>query len=130
MFSYSTRYYVSPPDDQYLKFKNRCSLPYMIISFNSSRLSQQQTFSLRLCNAAIKKKKKEIKNKQTILYYIHSCNWTLIYPAGISILYILLLFVFFSLCMSSYSNNPFSLLLHLRRCNPFSCNVISYISVY
>jgi hypothetical protein len=29
MFSYSTGYYVSPPDDQYLKFKNRCSLLYM-----------------------------------------------------------------------------------------------------
>ncbi len=26
MFSYSKGYYVSPPDDQYLKFKNRCSL--------------------------------------------------------------------------------------------------------
>ncbi len=26
MFSYSTGYYNSPPDDQYLKFKNRCSL--------------------------------------------------------------------------------------------------------
>ncbi len=26
MFSYSTGYYVLPPDDQYLKFKNRCSL--------------------------------------------------------------------------------------------------------
>jgi hypothetical protein len=26
MFSYSTGYYVSPPIDQYLKFKNRCSL--------------------------------------------------------------------------------------------------------
>ncbi len=26
MFSYSTEYYVSPPVDQYLKFKNRCSL--------------------------------------------------------------------------------------------------------
>ncbi len=26
MFSYSRGYYVSPPDDQYLKFKNRCSL--------------------------------------------------------------------------------------------------------
>ncbi len=29
MFSYSTGYYVSPPVDQYLKFKNRCSLLYM-----------------------------------------------------------------------------------------------------
>ncbi len=28
MFSYSTGYYVSLPDDQYLKFKNRCSLIY------------------------------------------------------------------------------------------------------
>jgi hypothetical protein len=28
MFSYSTGYYVSPPVDQYLKFKNRCSLVY------------------------------------------------------------------------------------------------------
>jgi hypothetical protein len=28
MFSYSTGYYVSPPVDQYLKFKNRCSLMY------------------------------------------------------------------------------------------------------
>ncbi len=26
MFSYSTGYYVSQPVDQYLKFKNRCSL--------------------------------------------------------------------------------------------------------
>ncbi len=26
MFSDTTGYYVSPPDDQYLKFKNRCSL--------------------------------------------------------------------------------------------------------
>ncbi len=26
MFSYSTGYYVLPPVDQYLKFKNRCSL--------------------------------------------------------------------------------------------------------
>ena len=26
MFSYSKGYYVSPPDDQNLKFKNRCSL--------------------------------------------------------------------------------------------------------
>jgi hypothetical protein len=32
MFSYSTGYYVSPPDDQYLKFKNRCSLMYMLLS--------------------------------------------------------------------------------------------------
>jgi hypothetical protein len=29
MFSYSTGYYVSPPVDQYLKFKNRCSLLYV-----------------------------------------------------------------------------------------------------
>jgi hypothetical protein len=28
MFSYYTRYYVSPPVDQYLKFKNHCSLLY------------------------------------------------------------------------------------------------------
>jgi hypothetical protein len=34
MFSYSTGYYVSPPDDQYLKFKNRCSL--MSICYMSS----------------------------------------------------------------------------------------------
>ncbi len=31
MFSYSTEYYVSPPDDQYLKFKNRCSLCGMML---------------------------------------------------------------------------------------------------
>jgi hypothetical protein len=29
MFSYSTGYYVPPPVDQYLKFKNRCSLLHM-----------------------------------------------------------------------------------------------------
>ncbi len=29
MFSYSKGYYVSPPDDQYLKFKNRCSLLFI-----------------------------------------------------------------------------------------------------
>jgi hypothetical protein len=28
MFSYSTGYYVSPPDDQFLKFKNCCSLTH------------------------------------------------------------------------------------------------------
>jgi hypothetical protein len=33
MFSYSTGYYVSPPDDQYLKFKNRCSLVAMQLKF-------------------------------------------------------------------------------------------------
>jgi hypothetical protein len=33
MFSYSTGYYVSPPDDQYLKFKNRCSLMYMYVYY-------------------------------------------------------------------------------------------------
>jgi hypothetical protein len=33
MFSYSTGYYVSPPDDQYLKFKNRCSLLRIAISW-------------------------------------------------------------------------------------------------
>ena len=30
MFSYSTGYYVSPPVDQYLKFKNRCSLVHIL----------------------------------------------------------------------------------------------------
>ncbi len=30
MFSYSTGDYVSPPVDQYLKFKNRCSLLYTV----------------------------------------------------------------------------------------------------
>ena len=33
MFSYSTGYYFSPPDDQYLKFKNRCSLLYSFSKF-------------------------------------------------------------------------------------------------
>ncbi len=44
MFSYSTGYYVSPPDDQYLKFKNRCSLFPMPLS---SRwvTSQRQSLS-------------------------------------------------------------------------------------
>ncbi len=32
MFSYSTGYYVSPPVDQYLKFKNRCSLLHISVS--------------------------------------------------------------------------------------------------
>ena len=31
MFSYSKGYYVSPPDDQYLKFKNRCSLVHNLV---------------------------------------------------------------------------------------------------
>jgi hypothetical protein len=31
MFSYSTGYYFSPPVDQYLKFKNRCSLLYTVM---------------------------------------------------------------------------------------------------
>ena len=32
MFSYSTGYYVSPPNDQYLKFKNRCSLTFILLA--------------------------------------------------------------------------------------------------
>jgi len=38
MFSYFTGYYVSPPVDQYLKFKNRCSLLYgdSIVLFTNS----------------------------------------------------------------------------------------------
>ncbi len=32
MFSYSIGYYVSPPDDQYLKFKNRCSLRTFLVT--------------------------------------------------------------------------------------------------
>ncbi len=32
MFSYSTGYYVSLPVEQYLKFKNRCSLFHIHVS--------------------------------------------------------------------------------------------------
>ncbi len=32
MFSYSTGYYVSPPNDQYLKFKNRCCLVHSMLN--------------------------------------------------------------------------------------------------
>jgi hypothetical protein len=42
MFSYSTGYYVLPPDDQYLKFKNRCSL--MGNPMPESTLSPSQGF--------------------------------------------------------------------------------------
>jgi hypothetical protein len=44
MFSYSTGYYVSPPDDQYLKFKNRCSLLY-VQSISSYKHLQQSPFT-------------------------------------------------------------------------------------
>ncbi len=37
MFSYSTGYYVSPPVDQYLKFKNRCSLVYTVYLFPAGK---------------------------------------------------------------------------------------------
>ncbi len=37
MFSYSTGYYVSLPDDQYLKFKNRCSLRIRYVRIISER---------------------------------------------------------------------------------------------
>ncbi len=36
MFSYYTGYYVSPPVDQYLKFKTRCSLMYISPYFTNS----------------------------------------------------------------------------------------------
>jgi hypothetical protein len=41
MFSYSTGYYVSPPDDQYLKFKNRCSLVYRLKRVESHWLTNR-----------------------------------------------------------------------------------------
>ncbi len=40
MFSYSTGYYVSPPIDQYLKFKNRCSLLGIFYQAKTSRRSR------------------------------------------------------------------------------------------
>ncbi len=45
MFSYSTGYYVSPPDDQYLKFKNRCSL---LSSPQSTHIGRDETGSVYL----------------------------------------------------------------------------------
>ncbi len=44
MFSYSTGYYVSPPDDQYLKFKNRCSLLSSLVSDIRLGTGKGQTF--------------------------------------------------------------------------------------
>jgi hypothetical protein len=55
MFSYSTGYYVSPPDDQYLKFKNRCSLMWKqsrhvyALGFNKS--SESSLLMLDTCTA-------------------------------------------------------------------------------
>ncbi len=49
MFSYSTGYYVSPPVDQYLKFKNRCSLLF-ILTANEHILTE---FWLQIVEVAI-----------------------------------------------------------------------------
>ncbi len=38
MFSYSTEYYVPPPVDQYLKFKNRCSLVCILHFLKKSQI--------------------------------------------------------------------------------------------
>ncbi len=50
MFAYSTGHYVSPPDDQYLKFKNRCSLmPIFSIRLSKSKgskISHMGTFKM------------------------------------------------------------------------------------
>ena len=46
MFSYSKGYYVSPPDDQYLKFKNRCSLVYSVSRIFLLQLSAMKYFFL------------------------------------------------------------------------------------
>jgi hypothetical protein len=43
MFSYSTGYYVSPPVDQYLKFKNRCSL---VNTFCTATMSTEGVFAV------------------------------------------------------------------------------------
>ncbi len=43
MFSYSTGYYVSPPDDQYLKFKNRCSLLWIPPREESNKHASPET---------------------------------------------------------------------------------------
>ncbi len=95
--------------------------PASIVVF---RLSQQQTFRLRFCNAAIIKR----TNQTMTMYYYYSCSWITVYIAFIPILYIILCVCLFSLCVPSYCNN-FLLFLHLRRCIHFSFNVISY-SIY
>ncbi len=52
MFSYSTGYYVSPPDDQHLKFKNRCSLVTMYLEQRDSVSSYHGQISCTLyCEA-------------------------------------------------------------------------------
>jgi hypothetical protein len=48
MFSYSTGYYVSPPVDQYLKFKNRCSLLHNLESIPPAHPQSQHTMLLKL----------------------------------------------------------------------------------
>ena len=56
MFSYSTGYYVSPPDDQYLKFKNRCSLLWIprYTQCNIQYLEQSIVHCVQYCKYYIK----------------------------------------------------------------------------
>ena len=44
MFSYSKGYYVSPPDDQYLKFKNRCSVLYSLAKSTTATIQKGISF--------------------------------------------------------------------------------------
>ncbi len=70
MFSYSTRYYVSPPIDQYLKFKNRCSLLGMPSKIGEAwwirtSLSIFAQKALKLWKLLVKLNCMEYKYKQT-----------------------------------------------------------------
>ncbi len=69
MFSYSTGYYVSPPDDQYLKFKNRCSL--MFILCNLTHILCTAIFFDKLLQAIFPALKSHVKSvtKTISLYY-------------------------------------------------------------
>jgi hypothetical protein len=58
MFSYSTGYYVSPPDNQFLKFKNRCSLLYNVHIRN------------QVCTH-----NKHLHIERSVEHLMHICHW-------------------------------------------------------
>ncbi len=62
MFSYSTGYYVSPPDDQYLKFKNRCSLLCSSKGDLCRKINQIRSLSKSLLKLKGQKRTQELKN--------------------------------------------------------------------
>jgi hypothetical protein len=107
MFSYSTGYYVSPPVDQYLKFKNRCSLMYIYHIFVSAFLHICQSASLHASTYVSQSICKPVSlsiysYSIYVLAYVYLCRSAVSAPLHVLSLNMSVYLYFVYLCFSAF----------------------------